>query len=189
MIRLIQNTIAILNREERKKGLALIGMNLVVSILDVGFLACLLFLVQLYSGGKQAIHPHFLPASLTDPSSLWPIAIFFCCFAAKNFASYLVFREQCRFRYQVALGISRHNLLQFLEGSYQDFVDVDSSVHFAQVNLQPTEFCQYVMEGIQQSIAEWTMIVLTVIAILLFNAQLFLLLLLVLLPPFLSPPG
>ena len=183
MQRLIRNTIAILNREERKKGLILIGMNLVVAVLDVLFLAGLLYLVQLYSGGKQPIPARFLPTRLTDPSSLWPIGIFFLLFAVKNFASYLVFRAQCRFRYEVALRISRRNLVQFLEGSYHGFVQVDSSLHFARVNLQPTEFCQYVMEGIQQSIAEWTLIVLTVTAILLFNAQLFLLLLLVLVPP------
>ena len=183
MQRLIRNTIAILHREERKKGLTLIGMNLVVAVLDVAFLACLIYLVQLYSGGSPAVSLSFLPSGLKDPSSLWPIGLFFVLFALKNFASYLVFREQCRFRYRVALRLSRHNLVQFLEGSYQGFVHVDSSVHFARVNLQPTEFCQYVMEGIQQSIAEWALIVLTVFAILLFDARLFLLLLLVLLPP------
>jgi ABC-type bacteriocin/lantibiotic exporter with double-glycine peptidase domain len=180
---LIRNTIAILHREERKKALILIGMNLLVAVLDVVFLACLLYLVQLYSGGKQVISSRSFPVLFTDASTVWPIGIFFVLFAVKNFASYLVFRSQCRFRYEVALRLSRRNLVQFLDGSYQGFVEVDSSVVAAWVNLQPTEFCQYVMEGIQQSIAEWTLIVLTVTAILLFNAQLFLLLLVVLLPP------
>jgi ABC-type bacteriocin/lantibiotic exporter with double-glycine peptidase domain len=180
---IIRNTIAILNRAERKKGLALIGLNLLISVLDVGFLACLLFLVQLYSGGIPPGRAVMLPEWLINTHSLWPLGVFFLLFAVKNLASFLVYRAQCDFRYAVTLRISRHNLLQYLEGSYEEFVHVDSAVHIAQVNLQPAEFSQHVMEGLQQSIAEWAMIGLTVTAILLFNAGLFLLLLLLLLPP------
>lgn len=163
--------------------MALILLNLLVSILDILFLACLIFIVQLYTGPHAGRKLSFLPARLTDPNSLLPIGVFFLLFAVKNLASFLVFKAQCNFRYQVSLRISNHNLLQYLEGSYSDYVHIDSSVHFAQVNLQPAEFSQHVMEGLQQSIAEWTLIGLTTIAILLFNAKLFLLLLVLLLPP------
>lgn len=183
MKQIIKNTIAILNREERKKGLVLIWLNLVIGILDVGFLACLLFMVQLYSGGVYAGRISFLPGWMINPNSLWPPGVFFFLFAIKNLASFLVFKAQCHFRYAVSLRISRHNLLAYLEGSFDDFVNVDSAVHISRINLQPTEFSQHVMEGLQQSISEWAMIGLTVTAILLFNAKIFLLLLLLLLPP------
>ncbi|GGA99919.1 ATP-binding cassette domain-containing protein [Puia dinghuensis] len=183
MKQIIRNTILILTPAERKKGMVLVLLNLVVSILDVGFLAGLLFVVQLYSGAPAISRLSFLPSWLTDPTSLWPIGGFFLLFAVKNLASFLVFKAQCQFRYQVFLRISDHNLLQYLEGSYSDYVHIDSSTHFAEVNLQPSEFCQHVMEGLQQSIAEWTLIGLTTIAILLFNAKLFFLLLVVLFPP------
>ena len=183
MKQIIRNTIAILNRAERKKGLALIGLNLLISVLDVGFLACLLFLVQFYSGGMPAGRVVMLPAWLINTRSLWPLVIFFLLFAVKNLASFLVFRAQSNFRYEVTLRISRHNLMQYLDGSYDEYVHVGSAVHIARINLQPAEFSQHVMEGLQQSIAEWSMIGLTVTAILLFNAGLFFLLLLLLLPP------
>ncbi len=48
---------------------------------------------------------------------------------------------------------------------------------------QPIEFCQYVLAGIQQGVTEGTLISVTIIAVLLFNAKLFLLLLILLLPP------
>ncbi len=182
MKQIIKNTIAILDRAERKKALILIGLNLLVNILDVGFLACLLFIVQLYSG-TNPIKASFLPVWLTDGSSLWPLGFFFLLFAAKNLASFLVFKAQCRFRYEVALRISYKNLLQYFDGSYNDYVHIDSSAHFSQINLQPGEFSEHVMEGLQESITEWTLIGLTVIAILLFNAKLFLLLLVILFPP------
>jgi ABC-type multidrug transport system fused ATPase/permease subunit len=180
--RIIKNTIAILNPAERRKALILIGENLVVSVLDIGFLGCLLFIAQLYSGstGRKI---SFLPTWLSDPASLWPIVFFFLLFAAKNWLSFLVFKAQRRFRYQVALRISHQNLLRYFEGSYNDYVHIDSSVHFARVNLQPTEFSEHIMEGLQEILTEWTLIVLTIVAILFFNAKLFLLLLLLLFPP------
>jgi len=180
---IIKNTIAILNRAERKKGLVLIGLNLLIGVLDVGFLACLLFMVQLYSGGAYAGRLSFLPGRVINAHSLWPPGVFFFLFALKNLASFLVFRAQCHFRYAVSLRISRHNLLAYLEGSYDDYVHADSAMHISQINLQPVEFSQHVMEGLQQSVSEWAMIVLTVTAILLFNAKIFMLLLLLLLPP------
>jgi ABC-type bacteriocin/lantibiotic exporter with double-glycine peptidase domain len=180
---LIKNTIAVLDRTERKKALLLIGLNLVVSVLDIGFLAGLLFLAQIYSGAATHIKISVVPAWLLDRTSLWPIGFFFLLFAAKNAGSFLVFKAQRRFRFEVGLRISYQNLLRYFDGSYNDYVNVDSSVHFAQVNLQPAEFSEHVMEGLQEIIAEWTLIILTVTAILLYNARLFLLLLLILFPP------
>jgi ABC-type multidrug transport system fused ATPase/permease subunit len=179
--RIITNTIAILDGAERRKASLLIGLSLSVSVLDVGFLAALLFIVRLYSGTPMP--KGLFPVWLTDPASLRPVVLFFVLFACKNFASYLVYRAQCRFRFQVGLRISHNNLLQYLEGSYTDHVHVDSAVHYSRINLQPAEFCEHVMQGLQQLISEWTLIGLTVFAILLFNAGLFLLLLLVMFPP------
>ena len=160
----------------------LLGQNLVISVLDIGFLACLLFIAQLYSGSLSR-KVSFLPSWLVDRTSLWPIGFFFLLFAAKNLLSFLVYKAQCRFRYEVALRISYQNLLRYFDGGYNDYVQIDSSVHFSQVNLQPTEFSEHVMQGLQEILTEWTLIVLTVVAILFFNAKLFLLLLLLLLPP------
>lgn len=158
------------------------GLSLVLSVLDIGFLACLLFIAQFYSGAVVK-HLSFLPSRWLDRTTLWPIAFFFLLFAAKNFASFFVYRAQSRFRYDVALRISYQNLLRYFEGGYNDYVDVDSASHFARINLQPAEFSEHIMEGLQEIFTKWTLIVLTVVAILLFNAKLFLLLLLLLFPP------
>lgn len=162
----------------------LIGQDLLVNMLDIAFLACLLFIAQLYSGAPVK-KMSFLPGCgwLLDRSTLWPIVFFFVLFAAKNLAGFFVYKAQSRFRYEVALRISCQNLLRYFEGSYSDYVDVDSSTHFSRVNLQPSEFCEHVMEGLQEIFKEWTLILLTVAAILLFNAGLFLLLLVLLFPP------
>jgi len=179
---IIKNTISILNPAEKRKALILIGENLVVSVLDIGFLACLLFVAQWYSG-STGIRTSALPSWLAHRDSLWPIGAFFFLFAIKNFLSYLVYKGQCRFRHEVALRISYQNLLRYYNGSYNDYVHTDSAMHFARINLQPTEFSEHVVEGLQEMITEWTLITLTIVAILFFNAKLFVLLLLLLLPP------
>jgi ABC-type multidrug transport system fused ATPase/permease subunit len=56
-------------------------------------------------------------------------------------------------------------------------------VHAGYICQQPLEFCQNILEGFQQCISETTLVSVSVIAVLLYNAKLFLLLLALLLPP------
>ena len=90
---------------------------------------------------------------------------------------------QYSFVYDVASRISADNLLHYLEGSYDDYVHVDSSIYIRKISQQPTEFCHYVLNGIQQVFSQAVLIIITVIAILFYNPLLFPLLLLILVPP------
>jgi ABC-type multidrug transport system fused ATPase/permease subunit len=72
--------------------------------------------------------------------------------------------------------------LKYLEGTYLDYVNIDSAVQMRQISQQPVEFAHYVLTGFLQMFAELVLIVLTVIAILLYDPRLFLLLLVLLLP-------
>ena len=105
------------------------------------------------------------------------------CSAIKNWLSFLIYSAQARLRYGVASRISRQNLLDYLEGDYHQYAHTDSAAHVLKIAQQPIEFCQFVLGGLQQSITESTLIGVTVVAVLLFNAKLFLLLLVLLLPP------
>jgi ABC-type bacteriocin/lantibiotic exporter with double-glycine peptidase domain len=67
--------------------------------------------------------------------------------------------------------------------SFEEFVNVDSSVHLRNIGYQPFDFCLYMLSGVQQIITQSALILITILAIILFNAKLFLLLLLILLPP------
>ena len=185
MKQIILNTIAILNRGERKKIVLLGLLDIIISVLDIAFLAMLLYIVHFYTDGAAAIQHKlsFLPSWLSDPGSLWPISIVFLLFFLKNLASFLVNKTESRFRFGIAARISENNLLRYLEGNYSDYVNIDSSVHSGQICQQPQEFCLNILEGLQQGLTELAMISFTVLAVLLFNAQLFLLLMVLLLPP------
>jgi hypothetical protein len=103
-------------------------------------------------------------------------------FACKNFAAYTIQKRQNRFIYTVATRIADNNLLKYLEGTYSNFISLDAGSNSWRVALQPFEFSQYVLAGIQQIFTEAILVLMAVVAIFWFNAQLFLLLLAFLVP-------
>jgi len=169
MIILVRKIWSILTPGEKRRLGWLMAMDVITSVADILFLAMLLYIVHLYTGNTQ--------------TSIWPVGIFFLLFCLKNGLSFVIFSAQAKFRYGVASRISHRNLLRYLEGSFSGYRDTDSSVHVLKIAQQPIEFCQFELAGLQQGLTEFTLIVVTVIAVLLFNANLFLLLLALLLPP------
>ena len=153
-----------------------------ISILDITAIAFLVLIIHFYTQ-PSAQQPSFLPAWFVDRNDLMPLFIFLVFFAIKNFSGYLINKAQYQFVYRVASRLSEKNLLQYLEGSYNDYVTVDSAVHIKKISQQPIEFGHYVLWGMQQVIAQTILIGITIIAMILFNANLFLLLLIILMPP------
>ena len=181
MKKILQHTWSILNKSERRQYGRLIVMDMVISIVDILSLAMLLWIIQYYlQPGKSNLA--FLPFA-ADRGEIWFIAIFFILFSIKNAAAFLIAKAHYKFISKVALRISRNNMVSYQEGSYDDFVQTDSSVHTRKISYQPFEFCQYILTGVQQLTTQVCLISITIVAILLFNAQLFLLLLAILLPP------
>lgn len=189
MITILTKTLAILTPHEKKRWAWLTGLILVISIADIASLALLIYIIHFYTQPVDAIQiaksifGASLPNWLFDRSSVALIALFFIVFSGKNLAAYLIQKWQTQFVHEVASRISRNNMLQYLEGSYASYVHTDSSVFTRTISLQPLEFSQHVLAPLQQVFTEVVLIVLTITAILIFNAKLFLLLLIILLPP------
>ncbi len=159
-------------------------LDIVISIADIAFLALLLFVIRVYTDPHARTGRFSMLASwFLSPTALLPVAIFFVLFSTKNVLGFTIFKAQCRFLNRVASRISRQRLLHYLEGSYSAYTDVDSSVHIREISYHPLDFCQHVLGGIQQMVTQSVLIILSVAGILLYNAQLFLLLFVILLPP------
>lgn len=158
-------------------------LDLFISFMDILSLALLLWIIRFYIQPDQSNQVNFLPGWLTQKNQAAFIAVFFILFGAKNIAAYLISRFHYRFIGQVAIRISEDNLSRYQQAGYDAFVNIDSSVHIRRIALQPFEFCQHLLSGLQQIITQLSLISITIIAIILFNAKLFLLLLLMLLPP------
>ena len=177
MKRILQNTLAALNKHERRR-LVLLGVaDVIIGVLDIVLLALLVWFVHAYT------------QSVAEESSvdngLTGFFVLLGLFVAKNTSGYFAQKARYHFVYNVAARISELNLLQYLEGKYHDYVGTDSAVHIRRISQQPVEFGHYVLAGFQQIFSEGVMILLAIVAIILYNPSLFLLLCVALLPPLL----
>lgn len=180
---ILKNTWAVLNEKEKKHFTILIGLDIIISIIDILSLILLLRIIQFYIQPVSTSKLSFLDNWLTDKNSVVFIAVFFLLFGLKNIAGYFIARAHYKFIGSVAVRICQNNLANYQQAGFEEFVNIDSSVHIRRISLQPFEFSQYMLSGIQQVITQLFLITITVVAIIIFNAKLFLLLLLILLPP------
>lgn len=161
----------------------LVFIDVIISLFDILFLAVLLFIINIYSQSAPTAHTGFLPQWMKDKDSLLPIGIFLSAFSIKNFCGYLLQKAEYHFVYKVAARLSGKHLLRYFEGSFRDYTGIDSSVHIQSVRQHPIEFGHYILSGFQQIITQSVLITAALTGILLFNAKLFALLFLLLLPP------
>ncbi|HEY6082585.1 MAG TPA: ABC transporter ATP-binding protein [Chitinophagaceae bacterium] len=182
MNRIIKNTLALLSGKERRTLFLFITANVIISIIDIASLAVLVLLISGYTQGVSPGRLSFISAWLVHGNYLPLIFCFLIFFILKNMTAYLIGQAQYRFVYNVASGISSANLLRYLQGSYMEYVNTDSSVNLRKIGQQPIEFCHYILMGLQQIFTEIILVLLTLSAVIWLNAKLFLLLFIVLLP-------
>ena len=183
MKNIIKRTLSILTGRERRSFFLLMAGNVLISIADIAFLAMLIFLAGFYTRTAAVSRlPAYVPRSWMDPASMYPALVFLLLFILKNTGAYIAGYAQYRFVYKVALRIAGSNLLCYLEGPYMEYAGTDSAEHIRKISQQPIEFCHYVLTGQLQILTELILIVLTIAAVMWYDAKLFLLLLLILLP-------
>jgi ABC-type multidrug transport system fused ATPase/permease subunit len=141
--------------------------------------------IHFYTVADRTVQFSFFPFTLFESHPLSLISVFFLLFAAKNSLGYFVYKMQYKSVYAVATRLSKNNLLHFLQGSYDDHVQVNSAVYINKISRHPIEFAQHVLAGIQQIAGQSILIILAITAILIFNPLLFLLLFCILTPPLL----
>lgn len=178
-----QNILGVLDQKERKQFFILLLLDIIVTIFDILFLAGLLWIIQFYIQPDHAGKLSFLPGWLVRSDSVSFIAAFVFFFSLKNWGGFIISRAHFSFTSNVAIRLSRNGLANYQQAEFSEFINTDSSVHIRNICFRPFEFCQYMLAGIQQIITQVSLMGITIIAIILFNAKLFLLLLLLLLPP------
>jgi ABC-type multidrug transport system fused ATPase/permease subunit len=177
---ILKKILKILDEKEKKQFFSIMLLDIVVSIFDIVFLAFLLLIIQFYIQPGAAGKLSFLPAWL---NSVWLIAIFLFLFCIKNWFGFIISRANNSFINKVSVRLSHNSLSGYQQASYSEFVNTDSSVHIRNTCFRPIEFSQYMLSGFQQIVTQLALMLLTITAIVIFNAKIFLLLLLLLLPP------
>lgn len=172
----------VLNRGERRRMISLLVFDNGIGIVDIAFLAGLLFVINFYAAPEKATRLTFLPHWLLDRDSLMLISCFLALFLLKSTLGYFVLKAKYRFIFGVASRLSETNMLRYLEGSYLDYVGIDSAAHIRKISQEPVEFCTYVLSGAMQIASESILILFSIVGIIWFDARLFLLLFILLLP-------
>jgi ABC-type multidrug transport system fused ATPase/permease subunit len=180
--KIINNIFIILTSSEKKKAIQLILLDIAISLLDIAFLALLLYVIQFYTQRSSFVPSGNFPLKILDQNPLLLIFIFFILFSIKNFVGFQILKKQIKFVYKVSSRLSQKNLMHYLNGSFDDYIHIDSSVHLHKISQQPIEFSHYVLTGFQQIISQGVLILLTVTAVLIYNPVLFLLLFVILTP-------
>jgi len=111
------------------------------------------------------------------------LGVFLVLFCIKNGFGFMGTRSQHHFFYDVASRLSKRNIVNYMNGRYSEFVEVDSSVQIRKISHQPIEFSHNVLTNFQQIISQAILVFFTTCAIIAYHPSLFLLLLLLLLPP------
>lgn len=183
MTQIIKNTLRVLDKKEKKQFGIFILLDILINVADVLSLICLLWVVQYYIQPSDNKYANFLPAWVADRSSVWLITIFVLFFTIKNWLGYVITRSGLSFISKIAVRISRDNLAKYQNAKFSEFIQTDSSAHIRHASFQPFDFAQYMLSGMQQVITQSSLIAITILAIVVFNAKLFLLVSLILLPP------
>jgi ABC-type bacteriocin/lantibiotic exporter with double-glycine peptidase domain len=183
LIQIVKDTWNVLTTKEKKQFRFLTALDILISVFDILFLIGLLWLIHFYIQPAGTGNAKFLTGPFGDQRSVIPIAVFFILFSIKNLAGYRITRQHYLFYGDVAIRISQNNLAGYQQSEFDNFINTDSSVHIRKIAFQPFEFCQYILAGIQQVFTQSFLIFLAVVAVILFNAKLFLILLIILLPP------
>jgi len=179
---ILAKVLHLLTRHERHKVYRLVFFDSIISLLDIAFLALLLWLLSFYTGGKvNANISNVLHPAIANP--VLAIGIFFILFSLKNWLGYRLLIFQHHFFYDVASRLSKKNLLHYLRNNYLQFIHVDSSVRTRQISQQPVEFSHNILNNLQQIATQSLLILFAICAILFYHPVLFLLLLVFLLPP------
>jgi ABC-type transport system involved in cytochrome bd biosynthesis fused ATPase/permease subunit len=158
--KLLSNIKPILTGGEKRTVFFLIAADALISLADIAAITALLLIIGSYTGQmgtKFAFIQQHIELS---------IAIFFPAFTIKNLLAFLI----------------RKKMLQYLQGNHQLYSATDSSVHIKQISQIPVEFAHYVLYGLQQAATQLILVAFTATAIICFNARLFLLVLIILLP-------
>jgi ABC-type bacteriocin/lantibiotic exporter with double-glycine peptidase domain len=180
---IFKNTWSVLDQKERRRFTLQIFLDVIISIADILFLAALLWIINFYIQPATTRNISLLPGWLTGQRPIVLISIFVVLFTIKNILAYFITRAHYTFTGHVAVRISENIMDRYLRSDYSEFVTTDSSAWIRKIALQPFDFAQQVLSGFQQVFAQLILILISVLAILLFNAKLFLLLLVILLPP------
>jgi ABC-type multidrug transport system fused ATPase/permease subunit len=162
----------ILTISERRKIVGQVAAELLILLLDIGFLLVLVCLVGYFTTGNAGLLS-FTGTWLKAVGPVGFMGIYCLLYFLKNAWAYYSWKKQNQFVYEVAARLSEDRLRQVLQVPYLQHVSIDSSVRIRQVSQQPIEFGHYVIRGWFQIAVQLLLITIMILALLIFRPLLF----------------
>ncbi|MBG9377475.1 ABC transporter ATP-binding protein [Panacibacter sp. DH6] len=182
MKKLLRNISVILSKDEKRKLGYLTALNIFTGIADIFSIFFLFVVINFYSPQTTGVNILSSFFSHNKDHVLIPGILLLAVFLVKSILGYYVSKAHYRFINNVASGISEKNLLLYLEGEYSAYTMTDSAAYTRTICFQPVEFAHFVLSGVLQVITEASLVILTITALLIYDAKLLLIIAIVLLP-------
>jgi ATP-binding cassette, subfamily B, bacterial PglK len=182
-------TSTLLNKAQKLRGIFVIIFLLINAFLDVFSIASVIPLVALLLN-PELIQSNKLLKSFYDITGLSNSTDFFILitcvvivlFIVKNIISYLIYRYQSRYAFGVSAGLSRNTLDHFYTLPFLSITNADTSIYLNRIVNVPASFVTNILLSLLTIFSEGLIVILISAGLLIYNFDIFILLLVVLGP-------
>jgi len=182
-------SVSLLNRNQKWHGIIIVILLLINSFLDVFTIASVLPLVVLLLNPQFILSNKFLKSiydiigfnSSTD-FFIAATCIVIVLFIIKNIVSYLIFHYQSKYAFSVSARLSKNMMDHFYTLPYLTITNSDTSIYLNRIVNIPAAFVSNILLSLFTIFSEGLIFILISTGLLIYNFNIFILLLLVLSP-------
>jgi len=182
-------SVSLLNRNQKWHGIIIVILLLINSFLDVFTIASVLPLVVLLLNPQFILSNKFLKSiydiigfnSSTD-FFIAATCIVIVLFIIKNIVSYLIFHYQSKYAFSVSARLSKNMIDHFYTLPYLTITNSDTSIYLNRIVNIPASFVSNILLSLFTIFSEGLIFILISTGLLIYNFNIFILLLLVLTP-------
>ena len=179
----------LLNKAQKLRGMLVIILLLINAFLDVFSIASVIPLVALLLNPELIQSNKFLKSfyDITGLSNSTDFFVMITCvvivlFIVKNITSYLIYRYQSKYAFDISAGLSRNMLDHFYTLSFLSITNTDTSIVLNRIVNVPASFVTNILLSLLTIFSEGLIVILISAGLLIYNFNIFILLLLVLGP-------
>ena len=182
-------SLSLLNRNQKWRGIIIVVLLLINSFLDVFTIASVLPLVVLLLNPQFILSNKFLKSiydiigfnSSTD-FFIAATCIVIVLFIIKNIVSYLIFHYQSKYAFSVSARLSKNMIDHFYTLPYLTITNSDTSIYLNRIVNIPAAYVSNILLSLFTIFSEGLIFILISTGLLIYNFNIFILLLLVLTP-------
>lgn len=179
----------LLNQAQKLRGMFVIILLLINAFLDVFSIASVIPLVAILLNPELVLSNKLLKTfyDITGFGNSTDFFILITCtvivlFIIKNIISYLIFHYQSKYAFGVSAGLSRNMLNHFYTLPYLSVISADTSIYLNRIVNVPPSFVTNILLSLLTIFSEGLIVLLISTGLLIYNFNIFILLLLVLGP-------